>query len=207
MAIRYAVEGDLRFISHHDSLRLFERALVRADLPLRYSEGFNPRPRLSIALPRPVGVASGDELLVIELSEPIEPSSALTRLAPQMPLGMTLLGAEQPDDADRRLPCDACYTVSFGPELQDRIAQQATNMLAAEQLPVTREAHEAGARAKAIDIRPYIMSIEAQPQAVRWQQTISQTGTARVSEILELLGLPIAEYLHRVRREKVTYQA
>lgn len=207
MAIRYAVEGDLRFISHHDSLRLFERALVRGDLPLRYSEGFNPRPRLSIALPRPVGVASGDELLVIELCEPIEPSSALTRLAPQMPPGMTLLGAEQLDDSDRRLPCDACYAVSFGPELQDRIAQHATNMLAAEQLPVTREAHEAGARTKSIDIRPYILSIEAQPQGVRWQQAISQTGTARVSEVLELLGLPSAEYLHRVRREKVAYQA
>ncbi|GAF87148.1 unnamed protein product, partial [marine sediment metagenome] len=54
----YDVDGDLRFISHHDMLRLFARSLARAALPVRFSEGFNPHPRLSIPLPRPVGVAS-----------------------------------------------------------------------------------------------------------------------------------------------------
>lgn len=207
MAIRFAVEGDLRFISHHDSLRLFERALVRAAVPLRYSEGFNPRPRLSLALPRPVGVASRDELLVIELTEPLDPSAALTRLTPQMPTGVTLLGSEILDDRDRRLPSEACYAVRFEPSERDRVASHATAFLAAPHVIVARDTPGADSRGKSVDIRPFILSIEVDEGETRWRQTVSQAGTARVPEVLDVLGLPSREYLHRVRREKVAYQA
>lgn len=181
--------------------------MVRAELPLRYSEGFNPRPRLSIALPRPVGVASRDELLVIELTEPLEPSTALLRLTPQMPSGVTLLSAELLDDADRRLPCEACYAVSIEPTQLDRITTNATELLAAGQLTVARDTPDAAARGKSVDIRPFILSIDIEAGDVRWRQAISQTGTARVPEVLEALGLPSREHLHKVRREKVAYQA
>ena len=75
LAIRYAIKGDLRFLSHQDTLRLFQRAFNRAGIPIRFSEGFNPRPRISIAMPRPVGVESCDELLVIELASWADPDA------------------------------------------------------------------------------------------------------------------------------------
>ncbi len=51
-ALEFALAGDLRFLAHHDELRLLTRALVRAGWPLAYSQGFNPRPRLVLPLPR-----------------------------------------------------------------------------------------------------------------------------------------------------------
>ncbi|MBI4580945.1 MAG: DUF2344 domain-containing protein, partial [Planctomycetes bacterium] len=89
IAIRFAVQDDVRFISHHDTMRMFERALARTDLPVRFSEGFNPRPKLSLPLPRPVGIATTADVLVVELTQPVVPEEALGRLAAQMPRGVT----------------------------------------------------------------------------------------------------------------------
>ena len=71
-AIELSVEGDLRFLSHHDMMRAMERLVCRAKLPLKYTQGFNPRPVLSLSLPRPVGVASRAELLVVTLEEDLD---------------------------------------------------------------------------------------------------------------------------------------
>ena len=69
----FQVDGDLRFVSHHDMLRLFRRALARAEVPMRFSQGFNPHPRMSLPLPRPVGMASETEALMIETECDVDP--------------------------------------------------------------------------------------------------------------------------------------
>jgi len=58
---RYACGKELRYLSHLDLLRLFQRAMRRARLPLAYTLGFNPRPKLSLAAPLPVGVTASKE--------------------------------------------------------------------------------------------------------------------------------------------------
>lgn len=206
LAIRYSVEGDLRFISHHDSLRLFERAMIRADFPLRYSEGFNQRPKLSIALPRPVGVASRDELLVITLTEPTEPSTALSRLSPHMPQGLVLLDAEPVEDSDRRLPCEATYTMPMTDDACETVLARARSFLASDSQIVERHAADSRNPAKKVDIRPYIRSIDVSGGMLRWTQIVTGTGTSRVGEILDLLGLPSCLHLHRLTRESVKYE-
>ena len=69
LVVRFKIEGRLRFLSHVETLKLFQRACARAGLQVRYSEGFNPRPRLSLPLPRPVGVESQDELLCVRVEQ------------------------------------------------------------------------------------------------------------------------------------------
>lgn len=204
LAIRYAVDGDLRFISHHDTLRLFERALARASLPVRYSQGFNPRPRMSIVVPRPVGVASRDELLVVELDTEMNSEDALSRLSQHMPVGLMLLTADFMDTTKRWTPERATYSLSLEREQRDSVAQIASTLLAAESLPVERTIPKSTSR-RSVDIRPYLVEVTPTPEGVQWTQTISQSGTARVGEVLEVLGLPSREYLHRVRRERVEY--
>ncbi len=68
-AIRFRIGGALRFLSHAETARLWQRACTRAALPVRYSQGFNPHPRMSLPLPRPVGVAADEELLVVKLCD------------------------------------------------------------------------------------------------------------------------------------------
>ena len=62
-------------------MRLFRRAVVRAGLPVSYSQGFNPHARISAPLPRPVGMASQAELVMVWMTEPVELDAALERLA------------------------------------------------------------------------------------------------------------------------------
>jgi radical SAM-linked protein len=204
LAIRYAVDGDLRFISHHDTLRLFERALARAELPVRYSQGFNPRPRMSIVLPRPVGVASRDELLVVELESEMTPEDALSRLSQHMPVGLMLLAADTLEATQRRTPERATYSLALAPEQREGVAKKASTLLSAESLPMERTTPKSASR-RSVDIRPYLVEVSPTLEGVQWTQTISQGGTARVGEVLEVLGLPSREHLHRVRRERVEY--
>lgn len=202
-AIRYAIEGDLRFISHQDTLRLFKRALARADLPVRHTQGFNPRPRMTIALPRPVGVASDDELLIIELDADVPPDDLLARLAPQMPAGARLLSAWRLADGDRRLPHEVEYRLPLDAMNVAELALSAAHMMAASQLVATRPGEQGGSRT--VDIRPFLVSAVVRDGALHWVQAVSQRGTARVGEVLEALGLPARDLLHRVVRHRTAY--
>ena len=67
--IRFEKGEALRFISHHDLMRAFQRAVRRAGLPVRLTEGFNPRPRIVFPVALEVGVASLDEVAEIELTQ------------------------------------------------------------------------------------------------------------------------------------------
>ncbi len=205
MAIRFAIEGDLRFISHHDTLRLFERALARAALPVRFSQGFNPRPQFMLPLPRPVGVTSSDESLVVELANEMEPSAARAALAAQMPDGITLLDAEALDESDRRRPCEAEYELPIDDSQREEISRRAAELLAAKDLFIDRNVPGAKG-SKRLDVRPYLVRIDVNNGILRWSQVISQSGTIRVGEMLELLGLSSRDQLHRLCRRRVVCQ-
>lgn len=72
--------GTARFISHLDLMRLFQRAFKRAGLPLTHTQGFNPRPSVSIALPLSLGAESHCELLDFDLESPVAPEGIRDRL-------------------------------------------------------------------------------------------------------------------------------
>jgi radical SAM-linked protein len=204
LAVQFAIEGDLRFISHHDSLRLFERALARAGLPVRFSEGFNPRPKLRLALPRPVGVASQDELLVVELVRDSEPDDARTALAAQVPVGITLRSVGRLADGDRRHPRAATYELAVDPGRAEGLAGRVVEFMASGNVVVQRPSPR-GPGIKSVDIRSFVMSMSVVGDRLQWTQSIGQDGTARVNELLDALELPSRDYLHRVVRRAVEY--
>jgi radical SAM-linked protein len=91
MRIRYAKRGRLRFTSHRDFSRAFERAVFRARLPMSYSSGFNPHPRISYAGAAPTGSASEAEYLEIALAEEVTPEWIEEQLRDTMPDGLDIL--------------------------------------------------------------------------------------------------------------------
>ncbi len=100
LRLRYAKRGRLRFASHRDFARAFERALVRARLPMAYSSGFNPHPRISYAGAAPTGASSEAEYLEIGLAERVDPEAARTLLDDALPDGFDVLAvAESPGGA------------------------------------------------------------------------------------------------------------
>ena len=91
LRVRYAKRGRLRFTSHRDFSRAFERALVRARIPMAYSSGFNPHPRISYAGASPTGAASEAEYLEIGLAEVVEPARLGADLDAALPEGLDVL--------------------------------------------------------------------------------------------------------------------
>lgn len=91
LRIRYAKRGRLRFTSHRDFSRAFERAIFRARVPMAYSSGFNPHPRISYAGAAPTGSASEAEYLEIALAEVVTPEAVHAALAEALPDGLDVV--------------------------------------------------------------------------------------------------------------------
>ena len=93
LRLSFSREEQLKFLSHLDLMRLWERALRRAGFPLSYSEGFSPHPRIALASPLSVGVTSEAELMDVFLSRWVPPHSFITQMKEQLPHGIDLLDA------------------------------------------------------------------------------------------------------------------
>lgn len=182
---------------------MFKRAFARAELPLRHSEGFNPHPRISVVLPRPVGVASKDELLIVELENPTTTEMAERQLAGQLPRGAQLLSVSELHDRDRRTPVAATYELPITEAEANDARAAIESFEAGETWQVERASAMRGR--KSIDLRAFIIDITLNDGAVTWRQSISQDGTARVGEVLDALRLPQRTHLHLVVRVNVDY--
>jgi radical SAM-linked protein len=93
LRLKFSRGEELKFLSHLDLMRLWERALRRAELPLAYSEGFSPHPQIALAAPLSVGVTSQAELMDVSLSRWVPPQSFITQVSEQLPCGIDLLEA------------------------------------------------------------------------------------------------------------------
>ena len=185
----------IRYISHLDLLRLWERALRRARIPLAYTQGFNPHPRLSLAAPLSVGVVGEQELMDLVLTEPMEPAHFLAEVRRQMPEGLRLLAAEEVEWNAPALPAQvraAEYRAELSPEvdtegLEDKVAAllQATTL---------RRERRRDKETKRYDLRPLIedLRVERTPESVSlWMRLRADpSGTGRPDEVLVALGIP-----------------
>ncbi|MFC4072401.1 TIGR03936 family radical SAM-associated protein [Actinoplanes subglobosus] len=93
MRLRYAKRGPLRFTSHRDFARAFERALRRANVPIAFSQGFTPHPKISYASAAPTGVGSEAEYLEIGLQAPVDPEELRVALDAALSPGLDVLEA------------------------------------------------------------------------------------------------------------------
>ena len=113
LRLQYTKTGNMKFISHLDINRLFLRALRRADLRPRYSEGFHPHPRLSFALPLSLGHESVCELCDIALVEQVTPEEVMTRLNTVLPEGCRILACKEAGEPFKTA-ASADYTLTVG---------------------------------------------------------------------------------------------
>ena len=95
LRIKFKRGQEIKFISHLDIARLWERAFRRAQIHLAYSEGFNPHPRISLAVPLSVGVTSEAELMDVFINRPIPPERVTAMLKQQLPAGIEIDGVFQ----------------------------------------------------------------------------------------------------------------
>ena len=91
LRVRFSRGEEIKYISHLDLMRLWERVLRRARMPLTYSEGFSPHARISLAAPLPIGTTSQYELMDVVLQEPVTPYFLIQTVKQQLPRGLEVL--------------------------------------------------------------------------------------------------------------------
>jgi radical SAM-linked protein len=139
LRLRYAKRGRLRFSSHRDFQRAFERAIRRAGVPIAFSAGFNPHPKISYAGAAPTGTASEAEYLEIAVVERCDPDAVRKALDESLPAGLDVL--EVVEAQGRSLP-DRIAASIWRVELPTMAPQEAEvavkEFLAQESIPVER---------------------------------------------------------------------
>jgi radical SAM-linked protein len=154
--VRYAKRGRLRFASHRDFARAFERALRRAGAPVAYSAGFTPHPKVSYAGAAPTGAASEAEYLEVGLSSRVDPGALRAALDASLPPGLDVLacveasGAGLPDRIDASL-----WELRF-PGVRS-LAGPVSEFLARDSVPVDRPTKDG---TRSVDARAAVCSTE-----------------------------------------------
>ena len=95
LRLRFCRGQEVKFTSHLDLLRLWQRALRRAGILLTYSQGFNPRPRISLAVPLAVGITSEAELMDVFIAKWVSPQGFTAAVSQQLPPGVKILQVYQ----------------------------------------------------------------------------------------------------------------
>jgi radical SAM-linked protein len=203
--ITFSKNGPMRFTSHLDLHKTLERTMRRANLPLVYSEGFTPRPKLTLASALPLGYTSEAEVAEFWLKEPMPIDEVAKALHNAAPPGFILHKAVTNEPRAPKLQNDlksAQFTITFKqphPGLQEAVAE----MLAAEELPRVRVRK---GKKKPYDLRPLILdatvtpAAEGQSQLLILHLTAEPSATGRPDEVLDELGIdPLAPHIHRTR--------
>ena len=158
--IRFAAEGPLKYVSHLDLMRVWERVFKRARLPLATSHGFSPRPKIALAAPLAVGVTSEAELLDVLLTERVDPGETIRSLSAELTPGLRVLELREGPLKQSSLQSmlrAACYLVEAHDPRSDTEWQEAIDqLLAKEEIPWT---HQRGNDTKSYDLRPLVLEI------------------------------------------------
>src|SRR5262245_30461148 len=203
-AVDFSIDGDLRFLSHRDVIRLFNRALARAALPVRMSQGFNPRPRFSLPLPRPVGVASQAERLVLEISEPISADALQSRLREQMPEGLIIRSVALLDAHERCRPEVVIYEIALMDGERENLSERVAGFLSSANVIVNRE--EPGQKTpRRVNVRPYVRRLDLTPEGMRVELYVSGQGSARPVEVCKALDLHDEGMNSRILRTEIQW--
>lgn len=213
-SMRFKKNGRAKYISQREFLNIIEQSVRRADIPIIFSEGFNPRPRLSFTTALPVGVSSDDEVIYLQLSEWLNPKDVLQKInkklienitistvEPCMPLRQDILNHVEPYQKNYKGNTINNH-ISNGFNVEYKITplndtasnelfklsqEKIENWMNQTNQMVQRE--YINKKFKEINIRNYVQKIELKNDLLFLTIRITNGGTVRPNEIILSLGL------------------
>ena len=193
LRITFGKAGALKYTSNLDMAKIWERVLRRADLPLLYTRGFNTRPRISLAMPLPLGISSECEILDISLRETMDfqEDSLRMKLLDVAPQGLSIARIE---DVDVRaatmhsLVESAEYDIHFhDPIDRASLQRRIDDLLAKKSIIVERTRRR---KRSVMDVRPLILALELCADDEMWAHlSVGERGNLRPDHLLELLEM------------------
>jgi radical SAM-linked protein len=192
--VRFTKLGRVRWTSHRDVARMWERALRRARVPVAYTAGFTPRPQLSFGLALPTGCESIAEYLDMTLDAPVDPDEAAQRIGAQLPDGVDVVaaGVIEPGTTSLQEDVSSCtWEISVPAVVAGDLDTAVGRVLDADSLPLQRERK---GRHVVDDLRPSVLSLVCTSDA-EGAVLLAELGTrprgVRPSELAQALGIEL----------------
>jgi len=196
LRITFSRGDEVKYLSHLDLMRLWERALRRAGIPLAYSQGFSPHPRISIAAPLPIGVTSDGELMDILLQKKVSPYFFIKMVGEQVPHGIGIAGVAQvalPLPSLQSQVRQAEYLVELATDKREKEVEEALrSFMAKKQMPWQ---HRRDREMRHYDLRSLVDRL----WLIEWQESWCTLGmrlrtdssaTGRAEQVTLALGFP-----------------
>ncbi len=191
LRVKFFKTGDLQYISHLDLVRTMMKIIVRAKLPLWYTEGFNPKPKITFAAPLSTGTESMCEYMDIRLTERIDAAEALARLNENMTREMQATEAYYPEGKLTALSWLEYEITAKTNNASDELAKNCQCALALDELPILKKTKSGEA---VVDIKPLIRSAD-----VKFSEGKLIIRTVLCAEPSSFLN---PEYVVKILREK-----
>lgn len=202
-------DSSIKYISHLDLMQAFEYALRRSGLPIAFSEGFNPRPKMSFGNAVGVGVSSDDERVVLEFTEPITAKEVMQKLNFTLPPGLRILWAQEVPENDKsplsRLNASDYEIVISSPDVH-KVENLISEILRSDEYFATRMK---SGEEKKVNFRPYLIGLKLLPSedgtaVILASFRVTNSGAGRPQDIVQVIceHVPEVEVLNikRIRQ-------
>ncbi len=166
--LKFTKGEEVKYISHLDLMRTFQRAIRRADIPIAYSSGFNPHQEISFGAPLALGTSSSAEYVDIKLAKQMEPAEVSERLNKSLPQGIRISGGiilSENAKSAMAIVTHARYTVRMLiPDTgEERLQQDIQRFLEQKAILVMKKQPKKDFELKETDIRPMIIGMKLIP--------------------------------------------
>ena len=199
--VHYSKTGPARFFGHLELVNIFLRALRRAGIPVKFSEGFHPKPRVAFDNPLPTGFESDDERMVITVPCGVSASELLAGLNPQLPEGLAI---QRCSESIEPLPARSTFRISPGPSLAESFGSSFVNYDSDQELEIS--SHKG--KLKKIVLKDILKSVHVVGPACVDITLCSEPGqSVRPTEVLkQVFGFSAEDLLH-IRFRKLRNRA
>ena len=211
LRLRFSRGDEIKFISHLDIIRLWQRVMVRAGIPLAYSEGFNPHPRISLAAPMALGVTSQAELMDIFCSRWVSPHWFTDAVNQQLTPGLELLQANAippayPSLQSQTRHAEYLVTVESPPD-KETVASRISSLLATEHLPWE---HQRDTGTRSYDLRfliddLWLANYQTDYATIGMRLRCDNLGSGRPEQVC--LALDFRQYPRSIHRTRLILSA
>ncbi|MEM8735360.1 MAG: TIGR03936 family radical SAM-associated protein [Planctomycetota bacterium] len=185
LRIRFTKKGDLRWISHRDLARVWERLLRRADLKMAFSEGFHPKPRISFPSALALGVEALEEIVELEILGSFELSEIEANIRAQLPEGMDLISLDSPAyTLGKAKVAGTTYRIQIP---QEQTAATAAKIAEVKSQPIIKVEREK--RSVEVSTDDPNFSLDLDGESLTFSIPHDPSGALRPSEMLETVGL------------------
>lgn len=204
-AVRFAKTGPAIYHSHHDMIRFWERVAKRAELPMRLTQGFNPRPRIIFPHALGLGITSRHEEVELEFHAGMDTGEVVRRLRATAGDTLEILGAVNlpPVKKSRQIQASSYRISGWNDGATDMIPKVVEDILASTEITVRRGAP---GNERTLDIRPYVggLAWEADSCCLLLDLVHTPTGSARPDEIAKIAARAVGMDVHDIGIEKIS---